>query len=194
VVIVADYGHGMLGPRAIDVLCRHSKFLAVNTQSNAGNNGLNPVSRYPRADYVCLACREFALETRDRHLSPEQMICHVADRLGCPRVLLTQGKYGCTAWSAWEGARHVPAFATQVVDRVGAGDAVLALTALCAAQEAPAELIGFLGNVVGAEAVAVLGNQRPIERVPLYRHVECLLKMHTAPDGEPRKDRRRAVA
>jgi rfaE bifunctional protein nucleotidyltransferase chain/domain len=193
VVVVADYGHGMLGPRAIGVLSEGSKFLAVNTQSNAGNNGFNPVSRYPRADYICLAHREFALETRNRHMSQEEMIRQVADKLNCPRVLLTQGKYGCWSWSTWEGLKHVPAFATQVVDRVGAGDALFSLTALCAAQEAPAELVGFLGNVVGAEAVTILGNERSIERVPLYRHVECLLKMHNVAPGSP-GERSRASA
>jgi rfaE bifunctional protein nucleotidyltransferase chain/domain len=195
VIIVTDYGHGMLSPRAIDVLCRHAKFLAVNTQSNAGNNGFNAISKYPRADYVCLAHREFALETRNRHMSPEEMVLHVADRLHCPRVMLTQGKYGCHSYATDEGFRQVPAFATQVVDRVGAGDAVFSLTALCVAQGAPAELVGFLGNVVGAEAVTILGNQRSIERIPLYRHVECLLKMHNTSTGaEPKKEKGKFAA
>jgi rfaE bifunctional protein nucleotidyltransferase chain/domain len=194
VVIVADYGHGMMSAQAIELLAGEAKFLAVNTQSNAANHGLNSISRYPRADYVCLANREFALETRNRHLAPEEMILHVARKLNCPRVMLTQGKHGCYSYSTWEGFKYVPAFATQVVDRVGAGDAVFALTALCAAQEAPAELVGFLGNVVGAEAVSILGNQRSIERIPLYRHIECLLKMHHVPAGESKKEARRIVA
>jgi rfaE bifunctional protein nucleotidyltransferase chain/domain len=50
VVIVTDYGHGMMTPKAIDLLCRRCRFLAVNTQSNAANHGLNAISKYPRAD------------------------------------------------------------------------------------------------------------------------------------------------
>ena len=180
VVIVADYGHGLLTKRAIELLCKHSKFLAVNTQSNAGNNGLSTISKYPRADYVCLANREYALETRDRNLPPEEQIRVVADKLHCPRLMLTQGKYGTLTYGEGAGFAHVPALATQVIDRVGAGDAVLCLTSLCVALGAPPEVIGFIGNVVGAEAVAILGNQRSIERIPLFRHVECLLKMHQA--------------
>jgi rfaE bifunctional protein nucleotidyltransferase chain/domain len=194
VVIVTDYGHGMLSPRAIDILTKHSKFLAVNTQSNAGNNGFNTISKYPRADFVCLAHREFALETRNRHLTPEEMVLHVARKLNCPRVMLTQGKYGCYSYSESEGFKQVPAFATQVVDRVGAGDAVFSLSALCVAQGAPAELVGFLGNVVGAEAVTILGNQRSIERIPLYRHIECLLKMHNASGGAGSKKEKNKFA
>ena len=35
VVIVTDYGHGMLGQEAVELLCDHSRFLAINTQANA---------------------------------------------------------------------------------------------------------------------------------------------------------------
>jgi rfaE bifunctional protein nucleotidyltransferase chain/domain len=179
-VVVADYGHGMLSARAIQALCDRAPFLAVNTQSNAGNHGFNMISKYGRADYVCLAKREFALETRNQRLSSEEMVLHVARKLACRRVMLTLGKYGTLYFSEPEGFKRVPAFANQVVDRVGAGDAVLCLTALCVAANAPAEVVGFVGNVTGAEAVAILGNQRPIERAPLFRHVECLLKVHKA--------------
>lgn len=185
VVIVADYGHGMLSANAIDTLCRHSKFLAVNTQSNAGNHGFNMISKYPRADYVCLAQREVALETRSQRLTAEDMARHVSTRLKCPRVMITRGSFGSLFYTAPNDFRRVPALATKVVDRVGAGDAVLCATTLCAAQNAPPEVTAFIGNVIGAEAVTILGNQRSIERIPMYRHVECLLKIHKAEKGEP---------
>jgi rfaE bifunctional protein nucleotidyltransferase chain/domain len=178
IVFVADYGHGMLGTNAIETLCRRSNFLVVNTQSNAGNHGFNMISKYRRADYVCLAQREFALETRNLRMSPEEMVQHVAHKLSCDRIMMTQGKLGSLFYTAPNRYTRVPAFATSVVDRVGAGDAVLCVTGLCVALNAPDEVVGFLGNVTGAEAVTILGNQRSIERIPLYRHVECLLKVH----------------
>src|SRR5262249_54377397 len=152
VVIVADYGHGLLSPQAIRHLCSGSRFLAVNTQSNAGNHGFNLIGKYPRADYVCLAQREVALETRSLRLPPEAMVRHVARRLSCPRMLMTRGKDGSLSYAAPDEFFQVPALATQVVDRVGAGDAVLCVTSLAAALGAPPEVVGFVGNVVGAEA------------------------------------------
>lgn len=184
-VIVADYGHGMMTPNAIQTLCTHAKFLAVNTQSNAGNHGFNMISKYPRADYVCLAQREVALETRSQRLTSDAMVRHVAEKLHCPRVMMTQGSGGTLYFNAPETIHRVPALATKVVDRVGAGDAVLCATALCAAMGASPEIVPFLGNVVGAEAVTILGNQRSIERIPMYRHVECLLKLHKAEQPTP---------
>ena len=176
VVIVADYGHGMLTPPVIDVLCSTSRFLAVNTQANAGNRGFSTISKYPRADYVCLANHEIALEERNRRGDVSEMIPSVAQKLDCPRVVVTLGKNGSLCYSSEEGFFDVPAFASQVVDRVGAGDAVLSLTALCVAQQAPMEVVGFIGNVVGAESVATTGNSSSIQRVPLLKHVESLLK------------------
>ena len=99
--------------------------------------------------------------------------------------MMTRGSAGTLYYTAPDGFTACPALATKVVDRVGAGDAVLCVTALCAATDAAPEVTAFLGNVVGAEAVAILGNQRSIERIPLFRHIECLLKMHTDDDDRP---------
>jgi bifunctional ADP-heptose synthase (sugar kinase/adenylyltransferase) len=63
-----------------------------------------------------------------------------------------------------------------MVDRVGAGDAVFAVTSLCVAQNAPMEVVGFTANVVGARAVAMVANQRTIDRIPLMKHIETILK------------------
>mgnify|MGYP000870268441 CR=1 FL=1 len=63
-----------------------------------------------------------------------------------------------------------------LVDRIGAGDAFLGVTSLCAVQQIPLDILGFIGNVVGSEAVAIVGNRESIEQVPLCRHIEHLLK------------------
>ena len=67
-VVVIDYGHGLLDRYAVDTICRKSRFLAVNAQSNAGNQGYHTISKYPRADYVTLAENEARLDARDREL------------------------------------------------------------------------------------------------------------------------------
>ena len=46
-VVVTDYGHGMLSPEIIELLCGQDRFLAVNTQTNAANQGFNTISKYP---------------------------------------------------------------------------------------------------------------------------------------------------
>lgn len=175
-VIVVDFGHGMMTPELVQLVSHEARFLAVNTQANAGNYGYHVASKYPRADYVSLAENEIRLESRDRRGDLHPMVQALSQKLNCPRVIITRGSRGCLGFDVENGFTEVPAFATKIVDRIGAGDAFLSITALCAAQRVPLELIGFIGNVVGSEAVAVVGNKSSIERTALCRHIEHLLK------------------
>jgi cytidyltransferase-like protein len=175
-VVVADYGHGMFSPEAVALLCKQTKFLAINTQVNAANHGFNTVSKYRRANYVCISERELRLDSRSPQKDLREIVLQISDRLSCERLLITRGEQGCLCYSQVEGFVEVPAFTGRVVDRVGAGDAVLAITAQCAALKAPMEIIGFIGSCVGAQAVSVVGNRESIESVPLTRYIECLLK------------------
>ncbi len=175
-VIAADYGHGMLPQSAIETLCKGSRFLSVNTQSNAGNRGFNPVSKYRRADYVCLANHEIAIETRMREGDLRDLLTEVAQRIACGRFTVTLGKRGSLHYAPECGFIEVPAFAGSVTDRVGAGDAVLALTSLLVAHGAPWDIVGFTGNVAGAQMVTELGNRVPISKIPLAKHIISLLK------------------
>ncbi len=175
-VIVADYGHGMLTPAAIAHLCRRARFLAVNTQANAGNRGLNTISKYSRADYVCLNAYEIALETRMRHAVQRDLLLEVAKRIDCPRFTVTRGKDGTLHYGVGEGFTPGPALATRVSDRVGAGDAVLAITSLLVARQTPWDIVAFLANIAGAQAVADLGNRVILHKDAIERHVTALLK------------------
>ena len=175
-VVTADYGHGMLTRDAIRKLCEESRFLAVNTQANAGNTGYHTISLYPRADYVCLANHELAMDLRSRKADVDVMILDVAKRLKCSHVTVTRGKYGITTYHADLGFAKSPAFTQQVTDRIGSGDAVLSVTSLLACVGASPEILAFVGNVAGCEAVKTLGHRSFIERVPFYKHIQTLLK------------------
>jgi rfaE bifunctional protein kinase chain/domain/rfaE bifunctional protein nucleotidyltransferase chain/domain len=176
VVIVADYGHGMIGPSAVDVLCTGARCLALNVQVNAGNHGFNTVSKYRRADFISLSEMEIRLEMRNPSGDLRKIVERVANDLNCRQVLVTRGARGSLCYSRDEGFFEVPGFALKTVDRVGAGDAVFAIGSVCAALGAPIEVIGFIGNAVGSEAVGIVGNQRFIERAPLLKHIEALLR------------------
>lgn len=176
IVIVTDFGHGMLGPEAVDIICEKARFLAVNTQMNADNHGFNTVSKYHRADYVCVSENEIRLEVRNRRKDIRSIVLEVSNKLSCDRIMITRGSQGALCYGRGEGFFELPALANRIVDRVGAGDAVLSVTSLCVAQNAPMEVVGLVGNAVGAQAVVSVGNQNRIERVPLVKFLQSALK------------------
>ncbi|MCM8542205.1 MAG: PfkB family carbohydrate kinase [Lentisphaeraceae bacterium] len=174
-VIVADYGHGMRTEKAIEKVCKLSKFLCVNAQGNAGNQGNNSISKYHGADCISLAQHELVLEFRNKHIDPKEMVRSIAKSMDCKNVILTRGKYGTMCYREGE-MDSVPAIAPKIVDRVGAGDAVLSLVAMAVCKKTPLDLCGFIGNAAGAEAVAIVGNRKSIEKIPYIKHMESLLK------------------
>lgn len=175
-VIAADFGHGTISPTMRRMLEQKAKFLAVNTQANAGNRGYHTIGRYNRADYVSLAEPEMRLEDRDLSGPLLPLMQQAAERLSCRALAVTRGKRGCTVFTPDDGFVEVPAFATKVVDRIGSGDAFFAISALAACLGAPTEITALLGNVVGGLAVGVIGNKKAIDRQSTQKYVTSLLK------------------
>lgn len=176
VVIVADYGHGMVSKKARELLCKESKFLSVNTQMNAGNRGFHTISRYPRADYISLSEGELRLEMRIREEDIRKLIHSLRERVDCPRVTITCGKRGIICFDAEKGFAEGPGFAQSFVDRIGSGDAVLSISSPVAALGVHPDIVAFMGNLAGAEAVKTVGHRSSLESQLFKRLITSLLK------------------
>jgi rfaE bifunctional protein nucleotidyltransferase chain/domain len=175
-VIVADFGHGILTQEAIDTIQSNAKFLAVNTQQNAANIGYHTISRYSRVNYVCTNEAELRADSRARLGDIKPLIQALANKVHAQNTLVTQGKRGALFYRADEGWSWGPAFARSVTDRVGTGDAVLSWTAAMVAAGLPGPMVAFVANVIGAEAAQIVGNRSAVDRVATYKFIESLLK------------------
>ena len=175
--IATDFGHGLLDLSSIKVLQSAAKFLAVNTQSNSANMGYNLITKYPRADYVCIDAPEARLAVADR-ISKIGDIAHriVGNHVDCQKVIITQGKHGCVAYERDKMVHTIPAVARKVVDTVGAGDAFLAITSPLVAAGGDMAKIGFIGNVVGALKVEIVGHRTSVDRASVIKGLTGLLK------------------
>jgi cytidyltransferase-like protein len=174
-VLVADFGHGMMTPELVGTACERARFLAVNTQLNSINMGYNVITRYPRLDYACIDEAETRLAARDRFRALPELVLELARALDCGTFTTTRGKSGSLCWSQREGFLSTPVLSREVVDTIGAGDAFLSITAPVACAGLPAELLGFLGNAVGALAVRIVGNRESVEPDALRAYVRSLL-------------------
>ena len=176
VVLMADYGHGFITERAIDQMASNDAFLAVNAQTNAGNQGFNFITKYPRADFAALNGNEARLEVRRRHVDFDLYMPELRQTLGARCLLVTQGANGVDLYLPDRKVEHGPALAPFVKDRVGAGDAVLSATSLLSSVGTPAPVIALVANIVGAWAVSFLGNERTISLGELKRQITATLK------------------
>ncbi len=176
-VIANDFGHGLIGPSTVALMTDQSRFLAVNTQTNSANLGYNLITKYTKADFVCIDAPEAQLAAKDRFSSIETLATEILpEMIACDKFIVTHGQQGCVAFEKSAGAERVPAFTKTVVDTVGAGDAFLAVTAPLAAAGGAMADIAFVGNAVGAIKVGTVGHRGSIEKIPLIRYMTTLLK------------------
>lgn len=177
VVIVTDFGHGLLSRRLRHALLEHSPFIAVNAQSNSANHGFNLINKYPRADYVCIDAPEARLAVADKDADLTDVARDLLRaKMDINRLILTHGRNGCVTYDRELGTHRVPAFSTRIVDTMGAGDAFLAVTAPLAAVAEDMEQVGFIGNVVGSIKVGIVGHRQAVDKASVLKYIQTLLK------------------
>jgi len=175
-VVVADFGHGMIDNEIVNYLCAKDIFLAVNTQTNSANTGFNLLTKYPRCNYFSIDENEAQLATHDKYSDIDVIFNKLLHRSSAAIAAITLGIRGAMVGSL-HNKRGVkaPVLSSEVIDTIGAGDAFLSITSLMAKNQNTPDEIAFVGNAVGAMAVKILGNKSYIEKIPLMKYVRTLL-------------------
>ena len=75
-IIVTDFGHGLLSKKIIDEISKSKTYLAINAQTNSANRGYNLITKYKKADYICIDEPEFRLAMHDKHTSLKTLLLH----------------------------------------------------------------------------------------------------------------------
>ncbi|MBK9673331.1 MAG: adenylyltransferase/cytidyltransferase family protein [Bacteroidetes bacterium] len=174
-VMIADFGHGLISPAIIKFLEESGKYLAVNAQTNSNNYGFNYITKYSRANYISIDEKELRLPFGDNYGAVEPLIEKLKAISHAELIQITLGQEGSVIYYDKTFAK-APALASAVKDSVGAGDAVLSVTALCAQMGVAPEIIIFVGNCVGSLAVEIIGNEHPVYKKDLTKFIKHLLK------------------
>jgi rfaE bifunctional protein nucleotidyltransferase chain/domain len=174
-VLVADFGHGLITQPIADKIVEGGNFIAVNAQTNSGNFGYNLITKYKNVDYVQVDERELRLPFRDMFDDPKNLVEKLNRLIDCHQINVTLGTKGCMLFN--EGRYYyVPVFSDNIVDTVGAGDAVLSITSMLACKNVEPDIIPFVSNCTGALAVKILGNKEPVNPLSLYKFIKSILK------------------
>jgi sugar/nucleoside kinase (ribokinase family) len=170
-----DYGHNFFNHEITKDYLDFGVPVSVNTQSNAGNRGFNPVSNYANADIVFLNGSEVQVEMRNKVSKLEKTITDLGSRLNCKELYVTNGSAGIISWSKSKGIIISPTFAPTIIDRTGAGDALLAAVSSLRMRDVPIEIATFFGNIAGSLLVGVMGNDKAITSAEIQFEAERII-------------------
>lgn len=176
-VIVSDYGHGLISEKNAKLICKKSKFLALNAQVNAANVGFHSLKKYRNVNSVIINEKEIRHELRDKNEDIKKLMKKLADLYNFKTLTVTQGNSGSTMYNKKKNNFiQSDAFAKSAIDKIGAGDTMLSLISLCLKKKLDENLSLLIGSIAAALSVKNYGNKKNISKIEIQKSLENLLK------------------
>jgi len=176
VIIVSDYGHGIITTKVAEYISQTDKFVSLNAQVNAANIGTHSIRKYH--DVNCLIINEIELrhELRQRDEDVTIISKELKAMVKAKYMSVTRGKNGAFLLNDAKGQVNCPGFASKVVDKIGSGDALLALLTVCLYANIEDDLSLFIASLAAAQSVESIGNSSHVSKVMLMKTISHFLK------------------
>lgn len=175
-ILICDFGNGFTNPKLVEAISAQPAFLALNTQSNSGNRGFNVVTHYKQANYISLNEPEARLAAQDRKSDIKAIAESLRRKLGSSAISITRGVDGVLCLDQKDNQSVIPALNSSSIDRVGAGDSFLAISALSLVNSKDLVLSAFLGSIAAALDIQIVGNKEPVKKSALLKFLIRLMK------------------
>ena len=176
-VIVTDYGHGLISKKVSKLICKSSKYLALNAQVNAANRGYHTMRNYKNVNCVIVNEDEMRHELRDKNSKSEILMKRLSHEHNIKNLIVTKGVEGALLYNKKEKKFYSSeALSKTAIDKIGAGDAMLSIISLCLKNRLSKDLLLLIGSLAGAQSVNTIGNKEPINKIQILKSLEHILK------------------
>ena len=175
-VIVSDYGHGIITSQVAKHISKTDKFVSLNAQVNAANIGTHSIRKYHDINCLIINSSELRHELRLREGELVTLAAKLKEEVSANYITVTQGRAGAFLLNDGKKPINCPGFAVDIVDKIGAGDALLALLSVCLFSEIEEELALFIASLAAAQSVESIGNSKPVDKVKLLKTIFHSLK------------------
>ncbi len=175
-VIVSDYGHGLISKNFAKKIISKKKFVAVNVQINSSNIGYHSLQNYRNANCIIINENELRYEMRSKTEKIENLLKLLSKNLNLQFLIVTRGFSGAILYDAKaKKFYYSDAFANKVVDKVGAGDAMLSILAICLYKKIDCNLSLLISSLCASQSVNSIGNKKAISKSVLLKELEHYL-------------------
>lgn len=176
-IVVCDYGHGLLDEKSIEIIQEKSRFISLNCQTNSSNYGMNVITKYKKADTFALDEKEISLAFHKYGGDKVELLEQLREMLEASSGYLTVGADGAICSANEYNIVKAPALTLRVSDTVGAGDAFFSLSSLCAVTGVPTDIGTLLSNAAGAIKTHIIGNKSSVKKKDFLKFVKTVLNV-----------------
>ena len=116
-------------------------------------------------------------EMRNKSEKLDVLIKSISKKINSNYTAVTSGNTGMKMFSMKSKKFiHCPAFAKNIVDKIGAGDTMLALLSLCVFKKLNSKLSMFISSLAAATNVQTEANSLILDKTSIIKSAESYLK------------------
>ena len=176
-IILCDYGHNFVDDNLINYFNKLKIFRSVNSQVNSSTSGFTSVSKYKKINLMVINETELRQELRETSKDIFLLSKKFAKNQKIQNLIVTRGKNGALLVDNYKKIFNCPAFAIKSVDKIGAGDSVLAFSSLLLSINVPKDLTLFISSLAASQSIQSVGNKETVDKTKLLKDIEFLLNV-----------------
>ena len=101
----------------------------------------------------------------------------LASKQNIENLIVTRGTQGSVLYNKKQNKFNLcGAYAKTAIDKIGAGDAMLSIIALCLKNGFNSELALLTASLAAAQSVETIGNKESIDKIKILKTLENILK------------------
>ena len=159
------------------IICKEAKFLALNAQVNAFNVGYHTMKNYEKFNTLIINEREIRHELRDKTGQLNDLIKKLSKDRNVENLVVTKGSSGSILYNKKLNKFFTSeAYAKKVIDKIGAGDTMLAIIGLCLQLKMNTNLSLLISSLAAAQSVGSLANEIKLDQIQMLKTLENILK------------------
>ncbi len=177
IIIVADYGHGIITQKIRNLLMQNSKKLFLNTQINSFNRGYHTVYKYKKMNSFIINESELRYELKDKNSSLSILAKKLSKKIALNNIIVTKGRWGAVQINCKDDSIiSCPAFNDNTIDTVGAGDTFFALSSLTLGSKINSKIGLLISSMAASYSINQLGNISTFNSDILKKHLSHIFK------------------
>ena len=176
-IIVSDYGHGFISEQVAKKIINVCKSVSLSAQLNAANLGMHTINKYKKIETLVINEMELRQEMKDRNSLIKNLMKKLTQKIKIKNLIVTRGKNGSILYDKNNNEFiECPAFASSIVDKIGAGDAMLSIISIALNKGIDKHLSLLLGSLAAAQSVESMGNSIFVDKNKMLKVIESLIK------------------
>ena len=177
-VVIADYGHGFISEKTAKYLSSICKSISLSAQLNATSNfRINTINKYKKIQTLVINEMELRQEMQDRTSQIKILMKKLTKKIQLQYLIVTRGVNGSIFYDKKHNQFSVcPEFSSNVVDKVGAGDAMLSVVSIALNAGIDKHLSLLLGSLASSQSIETMGPGMSINKNKILNSIKSLLK------------------